>query len=178
MVAPDATPSVGSRDQASNTTSWRVVARQGRPRQRSGGRAAAPRLRTQRRTRISRSASVTRPRFLLPDRAKRERCGESGERERKRFHLAMDANAALDANPRASARFWEQKRGRVTLADLEILVRRCVRSRGAAALPPSAGVVGPGARRLATRSCSRPDPSTRRKASHRVRPYSQCVPFI
>ena len=49
--------------QASKTTSWRVVARQGRPRQRSGGSAAAPRVRTQRRTRISRSARVTRPRF-------------------------------------------------------------------------------------------------------------------
>src|SRR5439155_117894 len=41
----------------------------------------------------------------------------------------LDAILALRA-------IWEQKRGRVTLADLEILVRRCVRSRGAAALPP------------------------------------------
>src|SRR5205809_6441236 len=47
----------------------------------------------------------------------------------------MDANAALDAILALRA-IWEQKRGRVTLADLEILVRRCVRSRGAAALPP------------------------------------------
>src|SRR5439155_1087930 len=58
-----ARPKTPARAQASNTTSCRVVARQGRPRHRSGGRAAAPRLRTQRRTKISRSASVTRPRF-------------------------------------------------------------------------------------------------------------------
>jgi len=53
----------------------------------------------------------------------------------KELHLAMDANAALDAILALRA-IWEQKHGRVTLADLEILVRRCVRSRGAAALPP------------------------------------------
>jgi hypothetical protein len=47
----------------------------------------------------------------------------------------MDCNNALDAILALRA-IWEQKRGRVTLADLEILVRRCVRSRGAAALPP------------------------------------------
>ena len=50
-------------------------------------------------------------------------------------YLDMDSNAALDAILTLRA-IWEQKRGRVTLADLEILVRRCVRSRGAAALPP------------------------------------------
>src|SRR5712691_11724753 len=50
-------------------------------------------------------------------------------------YLAMDTNSALDAILALRA-IWEQKRGRVTLADLEILVRRCVRSRGAAALPP------------------------------------------
>ncbi len=55
--------------------------------------------------------------------------------ERQELHLAMDANAALDAILALRA-IWEQKRGRVTLADLEILVRRCIRSRGAAALPP------------------------------------------
>src|SRR6184192_4045884 len=54
---------------------------------------------------------------------------------REELHLTMDANAALDAILALRA-IWEQKRGRVTLSDLEILVRRCVRSRGAAALPP------------------------------------------
>lgn len=51
------------------------------------------------------------------------------------LYLGMDSNSALDAILALRA-VWEQKRGRVTLADLEILVRRCVRSRGAAALPP------------------------------------------
>jgi len=50
-------------------------------------------------------------------------------------YLDMDSNNALDAILALRA-IWEQKRGRVTLADLEILVRRCIRSRGAAALPP------------------------------------------
>ena len=50
-------------------------------------------------------------------------------------HVAVDADAALDAILALRA-IWRQKRGRVTLADLEILVRRCIRSRGAAALPP------------------------------------------
>src|SRR5437870_4795118 len=50
-------------------------------------------------------------------------------------YLAMDTDAALDAILALRA-IWQQKRGRVTLADLEILVRRCIRSRGAAALPP------------------------------------------
>jgi len=50
-------------------------------------------------------------------------------------YIAMDSNNALDAILALRA-IWAQKRGRVTLADLEILVRRCVRSRGAAALPP------------------------------------------
>src|SRR4029077_7758196 len=56
-------------------------------------------------------------------------------RDGKELHLVMDSNAALDAILTLRA-IWEQKRGRVTLADLEILVRRCVRTRGAAALPP------------------------------------------
>jgi hypothetical protein len=47
----------------------------------------------------------------------------------------VDSNSALDAILALRA-IWEQKRGRVTLADLDVLVRRCVRSRGAAALPP------------------------------------------
>ncbi|HEY8824339.1 MAG TPA: hypothetical protein VIP07_05565 [Candidatus Limnocylindria bacterium] len=50
-------------------------------------------------------------------------------------YIGMDSNNALDAILSLRA-IWEQKRGRVTLADLEILVRRCVRTRGAAALPP------------------------------------------
>jgi hypothetical protein len=50
-------------------------------------------------------------------------------------YIAVDTDAALDAILALRA-IWQQKRGRVTLADLEILVRRCVRSRGAAALPP------------------------------------------
>src|SRR5438105_3512432 len=50
-------------------------------------------------------------------------------------YLDMDSNNALDAILALRA-IWEQKRGRVTLADLEILVHRRVRTRGAAALPP------------------------------------------
>jgi hypothetical protein len=57
------------------------------------------------------------------------------ERARSAHYIAMDSNNALDAILALRA-IWEQKRGRVTLADLQILVRRCVRSRGAAALPP------------------------------------------
>src|SRR2546423_1123124 len=55
--------------------------------------------------------------------------------DRKALHLVMDSNAALDAILALRA-IWDQKRGRVTLADLEILVQRRVRTRGAAALPP------------------------------------------
>jgi hypothetical protein len=71
-------------------------------------------------------------------------CVADGDGTRRRRHigraglaqyLGMDSNNALDAILALRA-IWEQKRGRVTLADLEILVRRCVRSRGAAALPP------------------------------------------
>jgi hypothetical protein len=68
--------------------------------------------------------------------------GEHGTKRRRHIdraglaqYLAMDSNNALDSILALRA-IWEQKRGRVTLADLEILVRRCVRSRGAAALPP------------------------------------------
>ena len=68
--------------------------------------------------------------------------GDDGTKRRRHIgpaglahYLDMDSNNALDAILALRA-IWEQKRGRVTLADLEILVRRCVRSRGAAALPP------------------------------------------
>lgn len=47
----------------------------------------------------------------------------------------MDTNAALDAILVLRA-IWSAKRGRVTLADLGIELRRCVRTRGHAALPP------------------------------------------
>jgi hypothetical protein len=47
----------------------------------------------------------------------------------------MDIDGALDAILALRA-IWDAKRGHVTLADLEIHVRRCVRSRGHAALPP------------------------------------------
>lgn len=47
----------------------------------------------------------------------------------------MDANTALDAIL-ALRTIWNEKRGHVTLADLDILVQRRVRSRGHAALPP------------------------------------------
>ncbi|HEV8535446.1 MAG TPA: hypothetical protein VGR87_06965 [Candidatus Limnocylindria bacterium] len=54
----------------------------------------------------------------------------------------MDTNAALDTILAFRA-IWDAKRGRVTLADLEIHVRRCVRSRGHAALPPERWRVRP-----------------------------------
>ncbi len=47
----------------------------------------------------------------------------------------MDANVALDAIL-ALRSMWDGKLGRVTLADLDIHVQRCVRSRGHATLPP------------------------------------------
>ena len=47
----------------------------------------------------------------------------------------MTSNQALDAIL-ALRDVWERKEGRITLADLDIKVRRCVRSRGHAALPP------------------------------------------
>ena len=47
----------------------------------------------------------------------------------------MKTNDALDAIL-ALRSVWERKRGRVTLADLDLVLRRCVRSRGHAALPP------------------------------------------
>lgn len=47
----------------------------------------------------------------------------------------METNVALDAILALRA-IWDERCGRVTLADLDILVRRCVRSRGHAALPP------------------------------------------
>jgi hypothetical protein len=47
----------------------------------------------------------------------------------------MDTNEALDAIL-ALRRVWAGKHGRVTLADLDLSLRRCVRSRGQAALPP------------------------------------------
>ena len=50
-------------------------------------------------------------------------------------YLAVDANDALDAILALRA-IWERKGGRVSLADLDIIVRRQVRTRGAAALPP------------------------------------------
>ena len=54
----------------------------------------------------------------------------------------MDSNTALDAILTLRA-IWQAKLGRVTLADLEIEVRRCVRSRGAAALAPERWRVRP-----------------------------------
>jgi hypothetical protein len=54
----------------------------------------------------------------------------------------MDIDSALDAILALRAT-WERKNGRVTLADLEILVRRCVRTRGGAALPPERWRGGP-----------------------------------
>ncbi len=47
----------------------------------------------------------------------------------------MNSNQALDAILALRA-LWERKAGRITLADLDINLRRCVRSRGHAALPP------------------------------------------
>jgi hypothetical protein len=68
--------------------------------------------------------------------------GEDGTKRRRHIgpaalahYLGMDSNNALDAILALRA-IWEQKGGRVTLADLEILVHRRVRTRGAAALPP------------------------------------------
>lgn len=47
----------------------------------------------------------------------------------------MTTNDALDAIV-ALRSIWERKRGRVTLADLGLMLRRCVRSRGNAAMLP------------------------------------------
>lgn len=47
----------------------------------------------------------------------------------------MTTNQALDAIVALRAT-WERKRGRVTLADLGLVLRRCVRSRGNAAMLP------------------------------------------
>jgi hypothetical protein len=47
----------------------------------------------------------------------------------------MTTNEALDAIV-ALRSIWERKRGRVTLADLGLALRRCVRSRGSAAMLP------------------------------------------
>ncbi|MDP9282024.1 MAG: hypothetical protein M3P38_08005 [Chloroflexota bacterium] len=47
----------------------------------------------------------------------------------------MDTNEALDAIVTLRS-IWARKQGRVTLADLDLVLRRCVRSRGHAALPP------------------------------------------
>ena len=54
----------------------------------------------------------------------------------------MDINVALDAILALRA-IWHAKQGSVTLADLEIEVRRCVRTRGAAALAPERWRVRP-----------------------------------
>jgi hypothetical protein len=54
----------------------------------------------------------------------------------------MDTNMALDAILALRA-IWQAKLGRVTLADLEIEVRRCVRTRGGAALAPERWRVRP-----------------------------------
>jgi hypothetical protein len=47
----------------------------------------------------------------------------------------MNSNEALDAIVALRA-VWALKRGRVTLADLDLVLRRCVRSSGHAALAP------------------------------------------
>lgn len=47
----------------------------------------------------------------------------------------MTTNEALDAIV-ALRTIWERKVGRVTLADLGLVLRRCVRSRGHAAMLP------------------------------------------
>ena len=47
----------------------------------------------------------------------------------------MTTNEALDAIVALRA-VWERKLGRVTLADLGLALRRCVRSRGNAAMLP------------------------------------------
>lgn len=54
----------------------------------------------------------------------------------------MDTNTALDAILTLRA-IWQAKLGRVTLADLEIEVRRFVRTRGGAALAPERWRVRP-----------------------------------
>lgn len=47
----------------------------------------------------------------------------------------MTTNEALDAIV-ALRSIWDRKLGRVTLADLGLVLRRCVRSRGNAAMLP------------------------------------------
>jgi hypothetical protein len=47
----------------------------------------------------------------------------------------MTTNEALDAIVELRA-IWARKHGRVTLADLGLVLRRCVRSRGNAAILP------------------------------------------
>lgn len=47
----------------------------------------------------------------------------------------MDTNEALDAII-ALRTVWDRRRGRVTLADLDLILHRFVRSRGHAALAP------------------------------------------
>jgi len=47
----------------------------------------------------------------------------------------MTTNEALDAIV-ALRTIWERKHGRVTLTDLGLILRRCVRSRGNAAMLP------------------------------------------
>ncbi|HEY6202772.1 MAG TPA: hypothetical protein VI056_06990 [Candidatus Limnocylindria bacterium] len=47
----------------------------------------------------------------------------------------MTSNEALDSIVALRAT-WARKRGRVTLADLGLILRRCVRSRGNAAMLP------------------------------------------
>src|SRR5437773_6569090 len=71
--------------------------------------------------------------------------GDDGTKRRRHIgpagqahYLGMDSNNALDAILALRA-IWEQKRGRVTLADLDILVHRRIRTRRAAAHPPERG---------------------------------------
>jgi len=47
----------------------------------------------------------------------------------------MTTNEALDTIVELRA-IWARKHGRVTLADLGLVLRRCVRSRGSAAMLP------------------------------------------
>jgi len=49
--------------------------------------------------------------------------------------VQVNSNEALDAIV-ALRTVWARKRGRVTLADLDLVLRRCVRSSGHAALAP------------------------------------------
>jgi hypothetical protein len=49
--------------------------------------------------------------------------------------IQMNSNEALEAIVALRA-VWARKRGRVTLADLDLVLRRCVRSSGHAALAP------------------------------------------